>query len=91
MEVDVDEVALLARLELTDEEREVLGGQLRSILAHVDQLASLDTTGVAATRHPIPLGTPFREDSAGAHLSNEQALDNAPERDGASFVVPRVV
>ncbi len=91
MELDIDEVALLARLELTEEEREVLGGQLRSILAHVDQLASVDTEGVAATRHPLPLETPFREDGAGEHLSNEDALANAPERDGASFVVPRVV
>ena len=64
MELDIDEVALLARLELTEEERDVLGGQLRSILAHVDQLASVDTEGVAATRHPLPLATPFREDGA---------------------------
>jgi len=91
MEIDIDEVALLARLELTDEEREVLSGQLRSILAHVDQLATIDTTGIPATRHPIPLDTPFREDVAGAHLSNAQALENAPESDGSSFVVPRVV
>lgn len=91
MEVDIDQVAQLARLELTNAERDVLGGQLRSILAHVDQLATIDTTGVAATRHPVPLKTPFREDAAGAHLSQEDALDNAPERDGASFVVPRIV
>ena len=90
-DIDIDEVASLARLELTDEEREVLGGQLRSILAHVDQLATIDTTGVAATRHPIHLETPFREDVVGRHLSNADALDNAPERDGPSFVVPRVI
>mgnify|MGYP002814885599 CR=1 FL=1 len=54
-------------------------------------LSSVDTEGVAATRHPLPLETPFREDGAGEHLSNEDALANAPERDGASFVVPRVV
>jgi aspartyl/glutamyl-tRNA(Asn/Gln) amidotransferase C subunit len=54
-------------------------------------LATIDTTGVAATRHPIHLETPFREDIVGPHLSNADALDNAPERDGPSFVVPRVV
>jgi aspartyl-tRNA(Asn)/glutamyl-tRNA(Gln) amidotransferase subunit C len=87
----VDAVALLARLELTDEERELMGGQLRSILAHVDQLASLDTEDVPATRHPLPLETPFRADEMGEHLSRDQALANAPDTDGTSFIVPRVV
>ena len=91
MELDIDQVALLARLELTNDEREQLAGQLRSILEHVDQLSTIDTTGVQATRHPIPLDTPFREDALGAHLSHDEALENAPESDGESFVVPRVV
>ena len=87
----VDAVALLARLDLADDERELLGGQLRSILAHVDQLASLDTEDVPATRHPLPLETPYRADEAGEHLSRDQALANAPDTDGEAFVVPRVV
>ena len=91
MELDIDQVAELARLELSDEERALLSDQLRSILAHVDQLSTIDTTGVQATRHPIPLDTPFREDGIGAHLSHAEALENAPESDGESFVVPRVV
>ena len=87
----VDAVALLARIELTDDERELLGAQLRSILAHVDKLACLDTEDVPATRHPLPLETPLRADEAGEHLSRDQALANAPDTDGETFVVPRVV
>ena len=55
MDIDIDQVAVLARLELSAEEREVLGGQLRSILEHVDQLSAVDTEGIEATRHPLPL------------------------------------
>ena len=91
MDIDIDQVAVLARLDLSAEEREVLGGQLRSILEHVDQLSAVDTEGVEATRHPIPLATPLREDATGEHLSHDEALANAPESDGSSFVVPRVV
>ncbi len=91
MDIDIDQVAALARLELTDEERIALGDQLRSILEHVDQLSTVDTTGVEATRHPVPLPTPLRDDRVGEHLSPAEALDNAPESDGESFIVPRVV
>ena len=91
MEIDIQEVALLARLELTDEERSRLGAQLQSILAHVDQLGELATDDVPATRHPVPLEIPYRDDQVGDHLQREEGLANAPETDGASFVVPRIV
>ena len=76
---------------LTDEERTRLGAQLDSILAYVDQLRELDTEDVPATRHPVPLETPFRHDAVGAHLDREASLANAPETDGVAFVVPKVV
>ena len=91
VEIDIDAVARLARLELSDAERELLGGQLESILAYVDQLETLDTEGVPATHHPVALDTPYRDDEVGGHLPRAAALSNAPETDGASFVVPRVV
>ena len=91
MDIDIDQVAALARLELTSQEKEALSEQLRSILAHVDQLSNVDTAGVEATRHPIPLATPLRDDVVGVHLSHEESLSNAPESDGESVIVPRVV
>ena len=70
---------------------DVVRGTFAEALEHVDQLSTVDTTGVEATRHPVPLPTPLRDDRVGEHLSPAEALDNAPESDGESFIVPRVV
>lgn len=91
MRMDIDQVADLARLDLSQEEKVHLSEQLGAILEYVDQLRDLDTTDVPETCHVLPLATPFRRDERGAHLSPEDALSNAPKADGTAFVVPRVI
>ena len=88
---DIERTASLARLDLSEEEVESLTQDLDRILDHVDQLAALDTTGIEATAHAIPLATPVRPDAAEPPLDPDLALSNAPLRDGSAFVVPKVI
>ena len=87
----VEHVALLARLDLTEEEKEKYAAQLSGILEYVEKLNQLDTTDVPPTAHVLPIKNVFREDKVGDHLSNDEALQNAPDRDGNSFRVPKIM
>ena len=88
---DVERVAALARLSLSEEEAVRAAAELDTILEYVEELAKVDTEGVEPTYHVLPLATPFREDRAEAPLDPELALANAPEREGSAFVVPKVI
>lgn len=88
---EVEHVALLARLELTEEEKDLYTRQLQDILEYAARLNELDTTDVPPTSHVLPLCNVFREDDVGEHLSPEEVLANAPEREGGFFKVPRIV
>jgi len=88
---DVDQVALLGRLELSGEEKEMFTRQLNDILEHFQYLERLDTAGVQPTAHVLPLKNVLREDWAGQHMSREDALANCPDRDNDYFKVPRIV
>jgi len=88
---EVEHVALLARLALSEEEKELYTRQLRDILEYAARLNELDTTDVPPTSHVLPLSNVFREDEVGEHLSPEEVLANAPEREGGFFKVPRIV
>ena len=88
---EVEHVVALARLALSDEERDRMVSELAAILAYAETLASVDTDGIPPTAHVIPLATPMREDRAAAPLSPEQAVANAPERADSAFVVPQVI
>ncbi|NLW50430.1 MAG: Asp-tRNA(Asn)/Glu-tRNA(Gln) amidotransferase subunit GatC [Candidatus Brocadiaceae bacterium] len=87
----VEHVALLARLDLTDGEKTAFAEQLSAILDYVAKLDELDTGGVEPLVHGIAVPAPFRPDQAGASLSPEEALQNAPERMDGFFRVPRII
>ncbi|HHY36981.1 MAG TPA: Asp-tRNA(Asn)/Glu-tRNA(Gln) amidotransferase subunit GatC [Firmicutes bacterium] len=87
----VEQIAYLARLELTEEEKEQYAAQLSEILAHFAKLQELETTGVPPTTHILPVLNVFREDEPGESLPVEEALANAPQQAGGYFVVPRVI
>ncbi len=90
-EQEVRKLALLARLELSDEEVQAIGPQLTSILGFVEKLSELDTEGVEPMTTALDVSNRFREDVLVPGLSNEQALQNAPARDDHSFLVPPVL
>ena len=88
---DVERVAALARLSVSDAEAERLARELEAILAQAQQLAGVDTEGIPPTAHPVELPTPLRDDEPEPPLDPERALANAPEREGTAFVVPKVI
>ena len=88
---DVNYVAKLAHLDFNEEQKEDMVDKLGSILEYMQQLADIDTTDVAATTHVLPLANVFRDDVVGPTLSNEDALSNAPDREGNFFKVPKIL
>jgi len=88
---EVEHVAWLARLELSEQEKDRLTGHLNQIMGHFEELQKLDTTDVEPTSHSIPMKNVFREDVAGPSLTQEEAVSNAPEERDFYFVVPQVV
>jgi aspartyl-tRNA(Asn)/glutamyl-tRNA(Gln) amidotransferase subunit C len=88
---DVEHVAYLARLGLTGEELDRLEGQLNHILDQYAKLAELDTDAIPPTAQTIELENILREDVARPSMAVEDVLSNAPERDGAFFVVPAIL
>ncbi len=88
---ELERIARLARLRLDDAEAEDARQRLDAILDYVAQLDLVDTTGVPATAHVIPLATPTREDVPGVLLAPELAVANAPAARGSAFTVPRVL
>ena len=87
----VEHVAKLARLKLSEDELKRYTTQLSDILGYVEQLNKLDTKGIEPTSHAVEVPTPFREDEPKPCLSPEEALANAPERHGDYVKVPRVI
>ena len=88
---EVLHVARLARLAMSDDESDRLGGQLSAILDYVKQLGRLDTRDVVPTSHAIETGTPFRDDVVEPFGDREALLANAPDRQNDCFRVPRII
>ena len=88
---DVAHVARLARLELTEDELELFTGQLADVLDHANDVAALDTSGVAPTAHPLPLSNVFRDDVPRPCLDRDEVLAQAPEAEDGRFRVPRIL
>jgi aspartyl-tRNA(Asn)/glutamyl-tRNA(Gln) amidotransferase subunit C len=88
---EVRHVAHLARLSLKPEEVERFTRQLNDILAYMEKLQELDTTGVTPMAHVVPLASVFREDRVTESLPRELSLKNAPSREDGAFLVPRII
>jgi aspartyl-tRNA(Asn)/glutamyl-tRNA(Gln) amidotransferase subunit C len=90
-EGQVEHVAQLARLALSDEEKQRLTEQLNAILTYMEQLNEVPTADVEPTAHVLDLVNVFRDDTVRQTLSADEALANAPETVHHFFVVPRIV
>ncbi len=88
---DVEHVAHLARLGLTDDELTRFEGQLNHILDQYAVLARLDTDAIPPTAQTIELENILRDDAARPSLATDEALANAPARDGDFVVVPAII
>jgi aspartyl-tRNA(Asn)/glutamyl-tRNA(Gln) amidotransferase subunit C len=88
---DVEKVALLARLRLTDAELETITGQLAQIVGYVDQLGEVNTEGVEPMAHAIEVENVFRDDQVAPSLPRDEALANAPHHNDQGYLVPAVL
>lgn len=84
-------VAHLARIELKPKELEKLSGQLKEILDFIDELKKVDIKDISPTSHILPINNVLRKDSLKPSLSIEKALENAPQKEGNFFGVPKVI
>jgi aspartyl-tRNA(Asn)/glutamyl-tRNA(Gln) amidotransferase subunit C len=88
---DVDHVAGLAQLRLTDAARTRLTAELAEILTYMDKLNELDTDNVEPMMHVLEIANVLREDRARPSIDRAEALANAPDTDGEYFLVPRIL
>lgn len=88
---DVEHVARLSRLALSEAEIARMREQLAAILAHIDTLSALDTEHVEPTSHAVPMENVMREDEPRPSLPQDAMLANAPDRSTDFFRVPRII
>jgi aspartyl-tRNA(Asn)/glutamyl-tRNA(Gln) amidotransferase subunit C len=91
MKMDIEKVARLARLELSEEDKVTFGNQLEQILTYMEQLNRLDTTGVEPTSHAIPIHNAFREDETRPSFPREEVLNISPDKENGQLRVPRII
>ncbi len=87
---DVEHVAKLARLELTEDEKIKFSKQLSDVLGYVEQMNEVDTTGVEPMSHAISFSNVMREDVEYYEQTREELMQNAPDREGDFFKVPKI-
>ena len=88
---DLQNVAVLSRLAIAEEQEEKYLGQLDKILTYMDNLSELDTENVKPTTYALPMQNVFRKDEVKASLDREAALANAPLKEDGYFKVPKVL
>ena len=82
---------MLARLDLTSEEKEIFSKQLSSIIEYINKLNELDTTSIKPTAHILPIKNIFRDDKLKSSLPKDKALQNAPGRTDDFYRVPKII
>ena len=85
----IDYVGILAKLELSDEEKEAAKSDMGRMLDYIDKLGELDTDGIEPMSHVFPVNNVFREDVVTNGDDRDNILANAPEERDGSFVVPK--
>lgn len=88
---DVEHIALLSRLSLTEEEKERYQKELSSILDYVNKLKEINTDDIIPTAHVIDLKNVFREDEVIPSMDRDKVLANAKEKQNGCFKVPRII
>jgi aspartyl-tRNA(Asn)/glutamyl-tRNA(Gln) amidotransferase subunit C len=88
---EVERIALLARLDLSQEELSVMTDQLDNILSYIEKLNEVDSGNVLATSHVLAINNAFREDIPSQSLARGETLNNAPDQNGEMFKVPKIL
>ncbi len=90
-EEEVRHIVKLSMLTLSEEELSTYSGQLNTIISYVEQLNTLDTSGVGPTSHVLPINNVMRDDIQMPSLSNDEALKNAPDPSDKFYRVPKII
>ncbi len=88
---EIEHIAVLARLSLPEEEKELFGSQLSNILDYMEKLNELDTKGIEPTSHVLTLSNVMRDDIPRPSIPKEDALMNAPDHTEKFFRVPKII
>jgi aspartyl-tRNA(Asn)/glutamyl-tRNA(Gln) amidotransferase subunit C len=88
---EIEHIATLARLYLPEDEKELLGLQLSSILDYMDKLSELNTNDIEPTSHVLPLNNVMRDDILVDSIPREESLMNAPSHTGKFYRVPKII
>jgi aspartyl-tRNA(Asn)/glutamyl-tRNA(Gln) amidotransferase subunit C len=88
---EIEHIAVLARLSLSEEEKDLFGSQLSSILDYMEKLNELDTKGIEPTSHVLSLSNVMRDDISRPSIPKEDALMNAPDHTEKFFRVPKII
>ncbi len=88
---EIEHIAMLARLELTAEEKEMFGSQLSNILDYMEKLNELNTIDIEPTSHVLSLVNVMREDIPVDSIPREESLMNAPSRTDKFYRVPKII
>jgi aspartyl-tRNA(Asn)/glutamyl-tRNA(Gln) amidotransferase subunit C len=88
---EIEHIASLARLHLSEEEKELFGSQLSSILEYMEKLNELDTKDIEPTSHVLPLSNVMKDDMLMPSIPREDALMNAPDHTDKFFRVPKII
>ncbi len=91
MKISIEHIASLARLSLSDKEKELFGGQLEGILSYMEKLNELDTKDVDPTSHVLAIHNVTRDDLPAPSLDREDALSNAPDKTEKFYRVPKII
>ena len=90
-DLDMEYIARMARINLTEDEAKIFQRQLDDVLEYVEKLRQVDVTGVDAAAHGLPVFNVLRADAPRDWFTAKQALSNAPRQSNGLFVVPKVV
>lgn len=90
-EVDIEKLAMLSRIQLTDREKEAFSAQIAEILGFFQKLQEVEVAGIEPMAHPFEAAAPLREDERGAAWETQRSLANAPAVRDNQIVVPKVV
>ena len=88
---DLENVAVLSRLRVPEDEQETYIQQMDAILTYMDNLSEVDTENVKPTTYALPTSNVFREDEVKPSLPREAGLSKAPRKENGYFKVPKVL
>ena len=89
--MDIEHLAKLARLKLTDAEKEKFSNQMGTIIEYIEKLSELNTDNVEPTEHVLGLNNVFREDAATNHLKDQAPINDSPVHSKGHYEVPKII